>query len=355
MLRAGDGKQIEGRQEPSFCPPSLLEAAASMRRDATVLALLKSKPLRRLRAVSFLGAIDHLPPGAGGQKRPPLINRLEHSIGVATLAWLYGLRKALPPDRRRLITVAALLHDVGHLPLSHSLEPLFRERFGIDHHLLTRQAIMGNGPFGDSIRNILESVEISPAAVVDVLEGADEAFDRFFSGAINFDTVDAITRLDTHNGPETLVRAWTIIEAAAFGQGPQAIQTVDDFWMCKNAVYARFIYHDEGRMADEILRHTLRRLKAQWNRQAVTMTDDELQHSLGLRFTEILRKYDDRTIGQDVPYREFFVVKSAMFADRRRDRERYRSRWIKRGQGYSHGHLREGNSEHSQKHSGRAG
>ena len=355
-MPAGDGRPIANAGEAfSRSSSALLAAASAMRRDPAVAALLNSKPLRRLHAISFLGAIDHLPADSSRPNRAPLINRLEHSIGVATLAWLYGLRKGLPEDTHRLMTVAALLHDVGHLPLSHSLEPLFRERFGIDHHLLTRQAILGDGPFGDAIRVILENVALSPAAVVDMLEGADEAFDCLFSGAINFDTADAITRLDTHNGAQTLDRAWTVIEAAAFDQGTGARRIVDAFWRRKNAVYARLIYHDEGRMADDALREALRRLGSRWDRRTATMTDDELQRALGLRFTDILRAGKDRAIGQDAPYREFFVVESAVFADRRRDRERYRSRWIRGGNGQAHRQPREGSHGDRQKHSAQTG
>ncbi len=357
MPLTGNGTRTEGRGAgSSHFPSPLLEATFSICADSTVSALLKSEPLRRLHDVGFLGAIDYLPAHLGRRKPTPLINRLEHSIGVATLAWCYGLRKNLPEKKRRLITVAALLHDVGHLPLSHSLEPLFRERFGIDHHLLTRQAIMGDGPFGDAIPRILEGSDISPSAVIDVLEGADIEFDCFFSGAINFDTADAITRLDMHNGLETLPRAWTVIEAAAFGCDPQARQTVDDFWRRKNAVYARFVYDDAGRMADEALRRTLRRLNAQWDRQAITMTDSELQRALGICFTDILRDHEkNREIWRDVPYREFFVIESASFVDRRRDRERYRSRWIKGGNGNRIASRREGNNGHGQRHSAQAG
>ena len=86
--------------------------------------VLFSPWLRRLARISFLGALDHAP---GCTQRP---SRLDHSAGVAALALSAGRAAGLATGDLRLLTTAALLHDIGHFPLSHTAESAFRARLG---------------------------------------------------------------------------------------------------------------------------------------------------------------------------------------------------------------------------------
>ncbi|HUY76296.1 MAG TPA: HD domain-containing protein, partial [Ktedonobacterales bacterium] len=82
--------------------------------------LLATAPFRRLAGVSLSNA-----PGDLLFERP-FPSRLEHSLGVYHLA-----RLARPRDRA--VQAAALAHDLGHGPFSHMIEPLMRERLGVNH------------------------------------------------------------------------------------------------------------------------------------------------------------------------------------------------------------------------------
>jgi HD superfamily phosphohydrolase len=46
----------------------------------------------------------------------------------------------------------ALLHDIGHLPISHSLEPVFLSVFGIDHHHASEDIFFGRVAIGHGVR-----------------------------------------------------------------------------------------------------------------------------------------------------------------------------------------------------------
>ncbi|MGO1285996.1 MAG: HD domain-containing protein [Brachybacterium tyrofermentans] len=89
-------------------------------------ALLDTWPVRRL------GAISHA--GAASLTTTQTYSRLEHSLGVLALVAHFA-----PEDQ--LARASALLHDVGHLPFSHTLEGID----GLDHHELghTRVRAMG--------------------------------------------------------------------------------------------------------------------------------------------------------------------------------------------------------------------
>jgi putative nucleotidyltransferase with HDIG domain len=116
------------------------------------LELILTEAFQRLGSVRFLGGIDYLfvrnPNGAPGNTR---YTRLQHSLGVARLALEYSSIFGLSAADRQLIVAAALLHDIGHAPLSHSIEPVFRECFAIDHHDATKDIIFGHVQIGRSV------------------------------------------------------------------------------------------------------------------------------------------------------------------------------------------------------------
>jgi len=78
---------------------------------------------QRLRNIKQLGLLDYVFPGA-------VHNRFNHSLGVMHIAdkmvaSLQGKEHLLEPDpleTRQTIRLAALLHDIGHYPLSHIIE-----------------------------------------------------------------------------------------------------------------------------------------------------------------------------------------------------------------------------------------
>jgi len=115
--------------------------------------ILDSKPIQRLRDIHQLGLTYLLYPSATHK-------RFEHSLGVMELAArvydvitspeniLPALKKELTELEnldelrywRRVIRMAALCHDIGHLPFSHAVEKeIFPE--GWDHEKMTAQII----------------------------------------------------------------------------------------------------------------------------------------------------------------------------------------------------------------------
>lgn len=211
-------------------------------RDPIVNVLLSLSPLRRLAGIGFLGAIDHLRQGSGRAGHRRRHDRLEHSIGVARLADVYAREAGLADDRRRLLLAAALLHDVGHGPLSHTLEPVFSEDFGIDHHRVTRDLITGDLPAGEGIADALAVAEVDIDEVIALIDGIHDGDVGFlFSSQINLDTLEGITRCrafvaprPAFRGAETTVRLWARCSALPEG-------AFDEFWRLKHDVYTLFI------------------------------------------------------------------------------------------------------------------
>ena len=114
--------------------------------------ILDSRPFQRLRHIHQLAMTYLLYPGATHK-------RFEHSLGVMELAGrvfdivtnennLYSdsAREVVPRNDlhywRRVVRMAALCHDIGHLPFSHAAEKELLPE-GWDHERLTDQLIRG--------------------------------------------------------------------------------------------------------------------------------------------------------------------------------------------------------------------
>jgi uncharacterized protein len=297
--------------------------------DPFFLDLIRTEAFQRLGSVRFLGGIDYLlvrsPNGAPGNTR---YTRLQHSLGVARLAHEYSSIFKLPTADRRLIVAAALLHDIGHAPLSHSIEPVFRECFAIDHHDATKDIIFGHVEIGRSVYKLLRNSSIDIDRLAALVAGKDTDFHAFFSGPINFDTIEGILRTRTFgNAPGTFAPD-VVVDAAIKRSSSTHQEIVDQFWLYKDQVYRHVINSSLGILADQVCqafaRSNLKRLEA-----ADYFTDEEtlFRKLPGLRqlltspdFASEATKYLPGKI--NYTERRFLIDQTADFS-LREDRERY--------------------------------
>lgn len=227
--------------------------------DPLLHDLIETPAFQRLKEVHFLGAIDYrLIPNPNGKQGATRYSRYEHSIGVMRLAHLYSARTEIQPDRRRLICAAALLHDVGHPPLSHSMEPVFRETLGIDHHQATEDIICGRVPLGRDVFSLLRRHAVDIEELIYVVSDGSSCFDGFFCGPINFDTIEGILRSCTYLHPAVL-NPDTVTEAAITRESRRDRDVVDTFWKYKEAVYRSIVNSKEGILSDSVCQFFLRR------------------------------------------------------------------------------------------------
>jgi HD superfamily phosphohydrolase len=121
----------------------------SIRLDGVSLALVEAPELQRLHSIHQLGLAYLVFPGANH-------TRFEHSLGTFWVARRMCMSLQLDKEESRLVECAALLHDVGHLPYSHTMEFVLHDRFGIDHAEISRRLIRGEDSIlSDAERRIL--------------------------------------------------------------------------------------------------------------------------------------------------------------------------------------------------------
>jgi hypothetical protein len=188
---------------------------------------------------------------------------------VARLALQYAAAKSLAHDDVRTIFVAALLHDIGHAPFSHSIEPVFEKEFGITHHRASEEIILGRVPLGESINSVLRSHAVDIQRVLAVMNGEEPGFDGFFAGPINFDTIEGITRSLTYRRTASyLSDPAVVVDAATRRLTIEDRQLVDSFWQQKGQAYKYIIGSSLGVLADFACQHFFR-----MNRQRLSPAD----------------------------------------------------------------------------------
>ncbi len=219
--------------------------------DEFYLELIHSTAFQRLKKISFLGAIDYLRPYVNSNE--PRHSRFQHSLGVASLALRYARFANLPKKTERTLVAAALLHDIGHGPLSHSMEPFFQEEFGIEHHEFGRRIIMGESKIGNQITGILESFDIDPQDVINFIEGhSDSPHSIIFSNPLNIDTLDGITRCAHYLARRPTIIPAVLILDSILRWNSKSIPRCDSFWHLKNRIYNSFILSGLGLIADHM-------------------------------------------------------------------------------------------------------
>lgn len=147
----------------------------SIRLEGVLLSLLEAPELQRLHSIHQLGLAYLVYPGANH-------TRFEHSLGTFAVARRMCEALEITDRESLLVECAALLHDVGHLPYSHTLESVLHDQFGIDHAEISRRLIRGEDTILSdadrkilgrtrTIPEILEGAGVSPRDVASVLEG----------------------------------------------------------------------------------------------------------------------------------------------------------------------------------------
>ncbi len=316
-----------------FSEPVDIRAIAG---DDTLLPeLIATRAFQRLKSVRFLGGIDYVlvrvPNGATGNIR---YTRYQHSLGVVRLAHLYCTKRELSSTDHRLVCVAALLHDIGHAPLSHSLEPVFKELFNLEHHRTTKDIISGQVSLGRELWETLRRHHVDVARVIAVIFGDESEFDGFFDGPINFDTIEGIFRSYSYvRRSPTILNPETVVEAAIRRESQSDCDTVDSFWAHKNQIYKYVINSRAGVLADFACQLFLRRHLHDVSAEDYFGTEPQIFRKLpGLRELLISRSFENdimRQLDRPIAYkaRNFFIDSSGDFFARQ-DHRRYRQRRI---------------------------
>ncbi len=141
---------------------------------------------QRLRRIKQLGVTNLVYPGANH-------TRFEHSIGAANIAGRIVKRLDVG-ELKEEIKVAALLHDLGHGPLSHTSEEILKKHLGSSHEDNTLRLVRES-----EVSDILSENSIDVSSVVQILNKKNK-FSSLISGEVDVDRMDYLSRDAYHTG-----------------------------------------------------------------------------------------------------------------------------------------------------------
>ncbi|MFM8259655.1 MAG: HD domain-containing protein [Vulcanococcus sp.] len=210
--------------------------------EALVVDLIDTAPFQRLRRIRQLGPAYLTFHGAES-------SRFTHSLGVLQLARqaLTGLRRQAPELEQQagLLYAAALLHDVGHGPLSHSGE----EMYGLRHESWSGRLIR-NHP---ALRDRLEAYAPGSAdAVADLLEhgrSPHPAIQALVSSQLDCDRLDYLLRDSYSTGAsygqldlQRILASLTLAPDGGLAVHPKGLMAVEHYLVVRNLMY-RSVYN----------------------------------------------------------------------------------------------------------------
>ncbi len=228
-------------------------------RDELIWDLIGTKEFQRLRRIRQLGTTYLTFHGAEH-------TRFNHSLGVyeitRRMTELFRGRPHWNEDERLLALAAALLHDVGHGPFSHSFEKAIES----DHEEWTRRIILGDTEINDVLSRVDRAF---PQAVAEVIEKtyANKLIVSMISSQIDADRMDYLQRDAYYTGVsyghfdmERILRVMRLMpDQIVIKQS--GMHAVEDYIMCRYQMYWQVYFHPVTRSAEVILDKIFQRVK----------------------------------------------------------------------------------------------
>lgn len=233
-----------------------------------ILDLINTPEFQRLRRIKQLGTSSFTFHGAEH-------SRFGHCLGVyeITREMCNYFQRNYPStepgdgrwdDRERPVALcAALLHDLGHGPFSHTFEHIFKT----DHELVTRQLITSPGT---NINRILRRVSPDfPREVASVIDHTypNQQVVQMISSQVDADRMDYLQRdsyyTGTNYGKFDLERVLHMMRPVKGGIAFEisGMHAVEDYIISRLQMYLQVYFHPVSRAMEVILDHLLMRAK----------------------------------------------------------------------------------------------
>ncbi len=251
---------------------------------ALIGALVDSAEFQRLRRIRQLG-LAHFAYQAAEH------SRFAHSLGAFHLAsrTLAKLRldHEISESDQTAVRVAALVHDTGHGPFSHVIEPILK----FHHEDFTVEAVLSSETeMGQLLRSYSADL---PNQVAAIIRGTFRpmALAQLVSSQLDVDRMDYLLRDSLMTGVkygvydlEWIIKSLEINEAAdQLYVSARGIYAVEDYLQARYYMFRQVYFHRSLRAAESVLHSVLRRALRLY------ATGGDIWHQPGLPFEKILR------------------------------------------------------------------
>lgn len=233
-----------------------------------ILDLINSREFQRLRRIKQLGTSSFTFHGAEH-------SRFTHSLGVYEIArricdkFARSFATKVEDDggwddsERLVVLCAALLHDIGHGPYSHTFERIFET----DHEAITVEIITS---LETEVNQILKKIHFDfPEKVASVIQKTypNPQVVQLISSQIDADRMDYLLRdayfTGVNYGTFDLTRILRVMRPYKDGISFQVsgMHAVEDYVVSRYQMYMQVYFHPVSRSMEVILDHLLKRAK----------------------------------------------------------------------------------------------
>ncbi len=212
--------------------------------EGLALELADTPQMQRLRWIKQLGLASLVYPGANH-------TRFEHSLGAYHLADLLANNFGLQEEDKMLVCAAALLHDLGHGPLSHATEAALAPYLRTEHESIVD--ILKK----DEIRRVLNKYGLQASDIQSTINGS--GLGQIVSGEIDVDRMDYLIRDAHYTGVAygvidrprllqkmTLHQGQLVVEAGG-------VQAATSLLICRLLMYPSVYYHHVCRISERMI------------------------------------------------------------------------------------------------------
>ncbi|MBM5803901.1 MAG: HD domain-containing protein [Cyanobacteria bacterium K_DeepCast_35m_m2_155] len=212
--------------------------------EALAIDLIETEPFQRLRRIRQLGPAFLTFHGAES-------SRFTHSLGVLHLARLalqqLERQAGELAEQRSLLYAAALLHDVGHGPLSHSGE----EMFGLHHEAWSARLIREHSELHGLLEAHHSGLAEQVACLLSHSSGGDwpAAIGALVSSQLDCDRLDYLLRDSYSTGAsyghldlQRILAALTLAPDGSLAVHPKGLMAVEHYLVVRNLMY-RSVYN----------------------------------------------------------------------------------------------------------------
>tara|TARA_B100001029_G_scaffold22433_1_gene15299 strand:- start:849 stop:2105 length:1257 start_codon:yes stop_codon:yes gene_type:complete len=233
--------------------------------ELMIMELIDTIAFQRLRRIKQLGAASLLFHGAES-------SRFTHSIGVFCIARkIYNKlieRKASFSENKFVLYGAALLHDLGHGPLSHTSETIFDH----NHEKWSQNLVENYSPINSILKKYDNNLPEQIGELFKSKQLFSEPLKTLISSEIDCDRLDYLLRDSYNTGTkyglidlERIISALTFSPDGNIAVKPKGVIAIEHFLVLRNLMYRTIYNHRINEISTWILEKIIFTIKNNFN------------------------------------------------------------------------------------------
>ena len=260
--------------------------------EGIFLDIIEAPEIQRLYNIKQLGFAHLVFPGAHH-------TRLEHSLGAYYMASQAAEKLNLDREEKEIVTCAAILHDIGHGPFSHTLESILRDTLNVDHIDLTEKLINGEHTIFDdkekdyvgssSVFDILKKQGMDLKEIINIIRGETHKkpyLSQLLNSSVDADQLDYLIRDAYYTGVSYgMIDIERFLQTLLINDNKLAVRkkgvgVIENILMARTLMYSSVYFHKTVRIAELMLSKAFEMIDNLEPFNFFKMTDAELINNL---------------------------------------------------------------------------